>query len=254
MFGTAWTLSIALAFQSAGAAAPAPQTPAPPVVWTDDRPLVRLVPNLVRDIRSLPSGDTALWLAVGGAAALVARESDTRLATWTAGAGTPAYAQAGSALGNGWTQVGGAVAAYAVGRIAKRPQLTHVGGDLIRSQALNAVVNTSLKVAVDRTRPSGGRYAFPSGHTSSAFASAAVLHAHYGWKAGAPAFGVASFVGWARVREHKHWLSDVAFGAAVGIVSGRTVAKTHRSKVTVVATPTKGGVSLMLFVNQQPAR
>ena len=88
----------------------------------------------------------------------------------------------------------------------------------------------------------------PSGHTSATFASAAVLHRHYGWKIGLPAYAAASFVGWTRVRDRVHWLSDVAFGAAIGTVAGRAVAGRHFGSVTIFATPTKGGAAITFTV------
>ena len=142
------------------------------------------------------------------------------------------------------------MATYAVGKLAHSPQVTHVGSDLIRAQVLNAVITTSLKVVVDRQRPNGGHWSFPSGHTSATFASAATLHAHYGWKVGIPAYATAGFVAWTRVRDREHWLSDVAFGSAIGIVAGRTVASKHGPRrVTVVPTVTKGGGAVMFYVN-----
>ena len=39
----------------------------------------------------------------------------------------------------------------------------------------------------------------------------------------APAYAVAAYVGASRVQAGKHFTSDVVFGAALGIVAGRTV-------------------------------
>jgi membrane-associated phospholipid phosphatase len=87
--------------------------------------------------------------------------------------------------------------------------------------------------------------AFPSGHTSATFATASVLHARYGWKTGLAAYGAASFVGWSRVRDRKHWLSDVIVGGAIGILSGRAVTadqRTSRWALTPIAT--LGGIAI----------
>lgn len=58
---------------------------------------------------------------------------------------------------------------------------------------------------------------FPSGHATTAFAMAAAVdhHTHDGWTT-ALAYGAATAVGWARVRENRHWTSDVVAGALVG--------------------------------------
>jgi membrane-associated phospholipid phosphatase len=58
---------------------------------------------------------------------------------------------------------------------------------------------------------------FPSGHATTAFAMAAAVdhHTHDAWTT-AIAYGAATAVGWARVRENRHWTSDVVAGALVG--------------------------------------
>ena len=60
-------------------------------------------------------------------------------------------------------------------------------------------------------------------HSASAFATATVLQRHYGWKVGVPAAVLAAYVATARVHDNKHYLSDVVFGAAMGIAAQRTV-------------------------------
>ena len=52
---------------------------------------------------------------------------------------------------------------------------------------------------------------------------ATVLHRYYGWKAGILDYSVASFVGIARLRENKHWASDVTAGATLGYIVGSSL-------------------------------
>ncbi len=248
MFGSSWALLIAVTLGSATGAGTAAQTSPskpPETKWTDDRPATHFFPNLFRDLKALPSKNSAGVYGIGGASALAIHATDDNIADWTARIDDPSYTIVGRVLGDGWFQSGGAVATYALGRLAHSAEVTHIGSDLIRAQALTGVLNTALKVSVNRTRPNGGHYAFPSGHTAATFTSAATLHAHYGWKAGVPAYAAAGFVAWTRARDGVHWLSDVVFGAAVGIASGRTVAGKHGPKrIGVVPTATKGGAAL----------
>lgn len=78
-----------------------------------------------------------------------------------------------------------------------------------------------LKHAFPEERPDhSDRRSFPSGHSSEAFAAAATIENRYGWKAGLPAFAVASFVAAARVEARKHHWYDCLAGAAIGTASG----------------------------------
>lgn len=145
-------------------------------------------------------------------------------------------------------QLGGAVATYAIGRLTNRPGVTHIGGDLIRAGALAQVMTHGIKITTQRTRPDGTGLSFPSGHTASAFASATVVQRHYGWKAGVPAYALATFIGASRLSENRHYLSDVIFGATIGIVAGRTVTIGHgpyRFALAPLVTPGGAGIAFL---------
>ena len=100
---------------------------------------------------------------------------------------------------------------------------------------------------MSRTRPDGSNNgSFPSGHTSGAFATATILQKRYGWKTGIPAYGLAAYVAASRLSENKHHLSDAIFGAAIGIIGGRTVT-IGRGRVRLALSPTipaGGGVGV----------
>jgi membrane-associated phospholipid phosphatase len=98
-----------------------------------------------------------------------------------------------------------------------------IGADLIRSQIVAQTMTATIKLSVGRGRPDGTQYSFPSGHSSATFATATVLQRHLGWKAGIPAYGLAAYVAASRVQDKRHFLSDVTFGAAIGVVAGRSV-------------------------------
>ena len=49
------------------------------------------------------------------------------------------------------------------------------------------------------------------------------MQRNFGWKVGIPAYGVAAYVAGSRLQKERHHLSDVAFGAALGILAGRSV-------------------------------
>ena len=230
---------------------PPPVIAPPPVTVppAPDRPFTQLFHNLVRDAKRLPSIETAVSLGIGGGLAFAVHPADDYVYEHATANGPRPFFKLGSTLGDGWAQVGFAVGSYGTGLIAKNRDLTHFGSDLIRAQVLNVVLTQGVKFSVQRERPegsSGHSYSFPSGHTSSAFATATVVWRHYGWKAGLPASFVGAWVGASRVQLGKHYLSDVVFGAAVGTVAGRSVTIGHgRSRLALAPAPVRGGAALM---------
>lgn len=75
----------------------------------------------------------------------------------------------------------------------------------------------ATKVLINKERPNGEDYSFPSGHTSVAFCSAAFIQRRYGWTYGIPAYALASYVGYSRIKANKHDGWDVLAGAISGI-------------------------------------
>jgi len=98
-----------------------------------------------------------------------------------------------------------------------------------RALALNTVSFFTLKAARHNDTPNGKSWAWPSGHTSSSFVVASVLHEYYGLKVGIPAYIFAGAVGYRMMDTGDHWASDVAFGATLGWVIGHTVAKNQKA-------------------------
>ena len=91
-----------------------------------------------------------------------------------------------------------------------------------RAMILSEGLVSSLKYIVGRRRPDGSmdrkNSSFPSSHTSSAFAFAAVLAGHYP-EYGTKAFEIAVFVGISRMYLERHYPSDVVSGAAIGLAA-----------------------------------
>lgn len=124
---------------------------------------------------------------------------------------------------------------------------------LLATQAYitGAAVETVFKVLSGRTRPSyydpnaeaepsflgpfaksgGARInsAFPSGHTTVAFAAAAVFAMEYKNKPWVPivAYSSASIIGLSRITENKHWATDVFAAAALGYLTGRQIVNNY---------------------------
>lgn len=241
--------SVALSQTPPPAAAPAPASPTATSADThaEGATFRSLFSDLTRELGGLPSKGTAITLGVGGALALAAHPADRTL-TERATLSVPLdrLFEVGGSAGSGWAQGGAALTTFIVGRAMGNRRVQSVGADLVQAQIVTSIMTEGLKLAVGRTRPDSGRYSFPSGHTSSTFANATVLHRHFGWKVGLPAYGLATYVAASRLQENRHFASDVIFGAAVGIVAGRTVTVGRgRGAFAVAPVALRGGAAVM---------
>jgi membrane-associated phospholipid phosphatase len=198
----------------------------------------------VQDFGRLGSGGSLGLLAVGGVAALGAHSIDRDVSREFPGMNLNSGFKPGAVIGSTPFQLGASIGTYALGRAFGNSCLARVGADLIQAQVMAETLTMIVKQATRRSRPEGTGYSFPSGHTTVTFASATVLQRHFGWKVGLPAYGVATYVAASRVEMRRHFLSDVAFGAALGIASGRTVPIGHgqRLMISPMASPSGSGV------------
>jgi hypothetical protein len=87
----------------------------------------------------------------------------------------------------------------------------------IQSFLLNIASTLALKISINKKRPHGGSWSFPSAHTSVSFQAAAFIQKRYGWKYGIFSYLAALFVGYSRIYAEKHFIEDVAAGALLGI-------------------------------------
>jgi len=102
------------------------------------------------------------------------------------------------------------------------------GWELGESLAVTMGVTYALKYSLDTTRPNGGHYSMPSGHSSISFSSAEYLRKRYGWEYGVPAYAAASFVAYSRVESLEHHPQDVIVGAGIGILSSYIFTKPYK--------------------------
>jgi len=99
-------------------------------------------------------------------------------------------------------------------------------GRMLVSDAFSASlmfgVSQGLKYAVGRTRPDGGHRSFPSGHSATAFMTAAMLNHEYGWRSpwiGFTGYTLATATTVGRIMNNRHWMTDTFAGAVIGVGS-----------------------------------
>src|SRR5262245_26121901 len=212
-------------------AAGAPASAQDPPATATRNPVWGFVTDVGNDFLHLPSKNTAITLVTGGSAALSAQFADEDVREYFARHEdiNPIF-KPGRITGYGHVQLAIAAGTMLVGHFSQKPRVTHTGSDLLRGQIVTQAVTYGLKYASRRERPDGSdHHSFPSGHASVTFTTATVLQRHLGWRLGIPTYAVAVYVASSRLHEDRHHLSDVLFGATVGVMSGLTVTRHGRS-------------------------
>jgi membrane-associated phospholipid phosphatase len=154
--------------------------------------------------------------------------------------------QSGNLIGNFVFQIGAGLATYGTGKSIGNKKLAYAGRDIVRAQVVSQVLVQSLKYTVRRDRPDlSNNKSFPSGHAASGFATATVLQRYYGWKVGAPAYALGTYIALARMSWNRHHATDVVMGAGFGIAAARTVTmEMAKSEFSVGVQPQAGGASV----------
>jgi PAP2 superfamily protein len=225
-----------------------------------DTTLARLPARVAHDTRQLVTRAPLLTLGIGAALSAATHPADNAVERHLPKFGTVDESlDAGSAAGDGWVQWTTAGVVYGTGLVLKKPRVADVGTRLVEAQLISGVFTQVVKYGFDRKRPDGGTLSYPSGHTSSSFATADILEQQYGWKIGALAYGAAACVSVSRLAEHQHYLSDIVFGAAIGIASARATGQGHVAGnrallrgFTIVPIATRGGAAILLTKTVRP--
>ena len=146
----------------------------------------------------------------------------------------------------------GGLALYGIGRLARVPTLADVSFHMAEAVVAASLASQIIRLPVGRERPivesNGGSRpfvfrpfkglgsrdyrAFPSIHSSSGFAAAAVLSGEVSrrwpdshWYLSPLLYGLAATPGLSRMYMNQHWASDVFMGAFIGVVAGQKVVR-----------------------------
>ena len=136
---------------------------------------------------------------------------------------------------------------YGTGWLSDNKKNRYVALKGVEAWLLTGGATFVLKQVAHRQRPNEGDYpdpyfwhgpyaltsdytSFPSGHTSTAFAVAAVVAGSYNeWWIKTLSYGFATLTGLSRIHDNKHWASDVFAGALLGWWVGHSLIKNSRN-------------------------
>ena len=133
-------------------------------------------------------------------------------------------------LGNPATHFAGAGILWLTSTLNEDVEQHEVAKSLAEALTVTGMTTLGLKFTAGTREPDGDKYGWPSGHTASSVAVAAVLNEHYGPLVGLPCFALAGLVGYERLDSREHDLSDVVFGAVLGYVVGTSVARDQKAQ------------------------
>jgi len=204
-------------------------------------------------------------LAVAGAVGLTyVFDSDIRdKVLGTKSSALDSATDVGEIIGNPLVHLGVAGIFYGGGILADSPKWREVGAMLGEAALLADASTLILKQAIGRSRPfvSGDKGSFrpfqfsndydsmPSMHTASSFAMASVLAStSESLFVKTLYYSLATFVGFSRMYQDKHWASDALLGAAIGELCGRVVTRYHASRTGLALAPAVSGDSVSLAV------
>lgn len=146
----------------------------------------------------------------------------------------------------------GGLALYGIGRLSHSPTLADISFHMAEAVVAASVVSQVIRLPLGRERPivpsNGGRgpfvfrpfrgwnnrdyRAFPSIHSASGFAAAAVVSGEVAqrwpdarWYVSPLLYGLAATPGLSRMYMNQHWATDVLMGAFIGVVAGQKVVR-----------------------------
>ncbi|MFQ5480688.1 MAG: phosphatase PAP2 family protein [Thermodesulfobacteriota bacterium] len=190
-----------------------------------------------------PSRQVFLLYAAAALIVIFSASLDSKLAKLALTGLTAAGAEAFSLLGNGGVLLPVCLILMGLGWRLKREHLRTAGRETLYALLISGVTAQILKAVFERpriahageyithalTHPSffdlTGRFnSFPSGHTATAFAMAAVLGKNYP-RLRVPLYLTAILIGLSRIVLGSHYASDVTGGAVLGLAIGWLLVK-----------------------------
>lgn len=129
-----------------------------------------------------------------------------------------------------------AATAYGLGKWFDNQNYNKKAVHMVKSTVYAALFTSILKYTIREPRPnSENREAFPSGHTTTAFAFASVIGTEHEWYWALPAYGLATMTAFSRINDNAHQLHDVLAGAVIGTSYGLSIHYLNKDKESFIA-------------------
>lgn len=216
-----------------------------PVDWDNDRWVTFTVTGL--SIIGLSSFDSPI-----NSNRLLLKKWDTSFLSYTQN------------LGNGLYSLPAFGLLYGYGWLNRIPKYQHAALDATKAFVLSRALVQLPKFLFQRTRPidldsnpfiflgpfhGGANRSFPSGHTTSIFASISVLNYYFdNTSFKIISYSLAGLVGFQRIASGEHWLTDVVTGAAFGLYCGRFLVANKPTQSNLTLHPYFGQSGLGILV------
>ena len=154
-------------------------------------------------------------------------------------------AKIGSLAGDPYIHLGISALVYGAAIAADSPKWKETGEMMAEALILTDAATFLIKEGTGRARPVAGDRkddfrpfqfkndydSFPSMHAASSFALASVVaRTSESVPVAILSYTAATFVGFSRMYQNKHWASDILLGAAIGELAGRVVTSYHARK------------------------
>ncbi len=206
--------------------------------------------ELLLNFKALVSTDNLVPFAVGAAATAASKIPNGRVEGYFAGKPERMFGEPGEYMGSVWVAAPTVAGMLFLGRKSEDARFRSFTYSLAQGYVINQSIALGIKKVARSQRPNQeNSLSFPSGHTASAFTWATTVDHYYGHKAGTLAYLAATYVGYSRLDERAHRLTDVVAGAAIGYIVGKTVsrrANPDRRMDWNVMVPPGGGAALSL--------
>ena len=145
------------------------------------------------------------------------------------------YSKYGDLAGQGIPNALYILGMYGYGALNSENSSKQNASAMLHATLYSVASTTALKYTVREKRPdSDNRDLFRSGHWTGAFSFASYVGCRHSLGWGIAAYSLATFVGYSRINDNRHYLHDVVGGAAIGTAYGLGICLSENERATQI--------------------